>query len=364
MKSNDNKVLIYVRKLKQGNFIYLRKTVYINGAKVDKRIATGCKATGENLKHYRENGFEEFNRLLGVAMHEAVLFADFVPVALEVLNADSNEETAKDREQKIRDYILPAFGKSDIKLIEPKDIERWQIDLKEKKGSHLTKRCKGILSSIFGRAVVHGYIKYNPTSSTRVVKKEIGSTVEREIYTKEEITRIINGCDGWLRVFVMMFCYIGARSSEVIGLKWSDIDWEQRKLRIQRGIRMKKIKLPKRGVRVVDIPTALFKALFELKKESSSEWVFPTKNGTHYQDCSSVTRRHFKPLLERVGVRYKTLYSLKHSYASHSLAGGQTIDYIASQLGHCDIKHTYDYYIKYVESDEARDKTDKILDFL
>ena len=363
MKSNDNKVLIYVRKLKNGKFIYLRKAVIINGTKVDKRVGTHAPATAENLKYYRENGYEEFQKLLGIQQHETVIFSDFLPIALKVMNADANEETSEDRVQKIRDYILPTFGKCDISLIEPSFIEDWQIELKQKKGSHLTKRCKGLLSSIFKRAVVHKLIPFNPCTSTMPIKKDIGEGNEREIYSKEEISKMIQGSEGWLRAFIMVFCYIGARSSEVIGLQWSDIDWDNRKVTIQRGIRKRKIKLPKRGVRTVDLPLALCEELAKLKQNSGSVWVFPAEHGSNYKDCSSIVRRHFKPLLERLGIRYRTLYSLKHSYASHLLAGGQRIDYIAKQLGHCNIKHTFDFYIKFVETAEAKEKTDEILHY-
>ena len=361
MKSNDNKVLIYVRKWKKGKTIYLRKTIMINGVKVDKRVATHAPATADNLKYYRENGYEEFLKLVGIQTHKAVIFEDFVPIALKVMNADANEETSKDREQKIKKYILPTFGKCDISLIEASAIEDWQIELKKQKGSHMAKRCKGLLSSILKRAVVHKVISNNPCIYTMQIKKDVGEGMNREIYTKDEISKMIHGSTGWLRAFIMVFCYIGARSSEVIGLQWSDIDWEERKITIQRGIRNGVTRLPKRGVRVVDLPTALHQELKLLQKSSCSRWVFPAEHGENYKDCSSVVRRHFKPLLERIGVRYKTLYSLKHSYASHLLAGGQSIDYIAKQLGHCDIKHTFDYYIKFVESAEAKAKTDEIL---
>jgi len=183
MKSNDNKVLIYVRKLKNGKFIYLRKAISQNGIKIDKRLATGTPATADNLKYFKEHGLEEWNKLLGINTHEAVLFSDFLEVALSIMNADANEETAQDREQKIRDYILPTFGKADIKFIEPCFIENWQIELKKQKGSHMAKRCKGLLSSIFKRAVVHKHIDYNPCTSTMVIKKDIGEGKERNLFS-------------------------------------------------------------------------------------------------------------------------------------------------------------------------------------
>jgi hypothetical protein len=56
----------------------------------------------------------------------------------------------------------------------------------------------------------------------------------------------------------------------------------------------------------VDVPPTLLKALLELREKSESEWVFVSSTGDYWGDCSSINTGHFKPLLEKIGVKYKS----------------------------------------------------------
>jgi len=115
--------------------------------------------------------------------------------------------------------------------------------------------------------------------------------------------------------------------------------------------------------RYVDIPINLLNKLKEAKEKATSDYIFTNCNGTPYKDATYFIRRHFKPFLEHIGIRYKSLYSLRHTYATISLQGGQSLNYVAKQLGHEDIRVTQEYYIKYLRDKENLTKADQILSF-
>jgi len=290
---------------------------------------------------------------------------EFVTLALKQMNRAVKNVTIKDREQKVNAYILPYFGDMPIIKITALHVEEWQYNLFKLRGSDLIRRAKQLLRRILDRAIVYGIIKHNPVIATDIIRdKKIDN---REVYTKDEVTLIINNAEPWLSLFVQTMVSLGLRSGEVIALKFNDIDFKQRVIKVERSIRKGIIGSTKTGeTRFIDIPLELNNKLlnFYHAQKNKSEWVFThSRSGEHYKDCSYITRRHFKPLLEHLGIKYKSLYSLRHTYATLSLQGGQNINYVSKQLGHKDIKTTLDYYVKYLHDDKNIIKADEILAF-
>jgi len=199
----------------------------------------------------------------------------------------------------------------------------------------------------------------------------------REVYTKDEIKKMLEGSTGQLHLFILTMVGLGLRSGEITVIKYSDIDWNTQTIKIQRSIRNGTISTTKTGIsRTIEIPTNLFVKLKEsynnyqeliksslFTKPNKEGYIFTTKGNTHYNDCSYITRRHFKPLLERIGVKYRTLYSLRHTYATLSIQGGQSVSYVSKQLGHSDTRTTLEYYTKYLKDKESMIRADTILDF-
>lgn len=288
---------------------------------------------------------------------------DFYQTAMRVINQNVSSGTAKDRIRRIERHVIPTLGNTKIRELTPLILEQWQYNLFKTRGADQTRRCKALLKNILNRAIVYQIIDTNPITATVTIREP--KINYREVYTKEEIKTILNNAKGWLRLFILTMVSLGLRSGEATALKFTDINWRDRTIKIQRAIRHNQISKTKTGTtRVVDIPSNLFTELVEYQKDRPlQEYLFVTPNGTYYKDSSHIVRRHFKPLLERLGIEYKSLYSLRHTYATISLQGGQTIDYIADQLGHKDTSTTFNFYIKYLKNNENKKRADNILSF-
>lgn len=357
MKSYDKKVSISIRKYRDREVIQLRRLPIAKYS--DQKVVTGDAPTERNLERYRVNGWDEFCKL--TQKDSKMSFEKFTETALVIINSDVTENTAKDRQSKIDNHLLPFFGKMKLEDISPKHVELWQSKLRPVVGADLTRRCKNLLNRILTRAVVHQDIVSNPVTGTETIKGD--SKKIREIYTKNEISSMINESTGWLRIFIVIRVYLGLRSCEIVGLKWMDINFSEKRVKIIRGIRMGKIGPPKGRERTIDIPPSALKALQELKEQSSSEWVFVSSRGDYWGDCAYINRRHFQPFLKKIGVEYKSFYSLRHSYATYSWVGGQALPYVSNQLGHKDVETTVRFYTKYIAGIGGADKTEEILGF-
>ena len=360
MKSRET-VNISIRKQRNKSYIYLRKTIISDGRKIDKRISTGLEATKKNLTYVKRHGVEIFNEATMKIKEECILLKDFYKEALDFISLSVTVETKQRRESNFRNSILPHLGNRNILNISPYDIENWQQLIYIKKGSDYTSRLKSLLKRVFSRAVVKGIIASNPCDGTAPIKRD--KKQRRDIYTKAEVELMLQEADEWMRAFVLVYATLGLRTGEIVGLKFSDVIWDIAKLHLQRSIRHGKISPPKTGERYVDIPIKTLEMLKVLKAKSQSEWIFPNQKGDHYYDGSSINTKKFQPFLKKIGVEYKSLYSLRHFYATYTLNKGQDLAYLSRQIGHSNIKTTLDFYIGYLPNSENKKKNDEIFNF-
>jgi len=80
----------------------------------------------------------------------------------------------------------------------------------------------------------------------------------------------------------------------------------------------------------------------------SKEWVFPNEKTLRpYSEANSITRWKFKPLLKSLDIEFKTMYALRHTFASLSAEKQIPMVVIQKQLGHKKMSTTLDFYVKH-----------------
>lgn len=153
---------------------------------------------------------------------------------------------------------------------------------------------------------------------------------------------------------------LGLRRGEALGLRWEDIDFEQRTLRVSFALQALKEKLtlvePKTMTsrRTIPLPFALVSALrahyarqLQERLLAGDRWqehglVFPTSIGTPMHAGNLV--RSFHALLKRAGLPSIRFHDLRHSCASLLAAQGVPARVAMEILGHSDIRVTQNIY--------------------
>ena len=131
-------------------------------------------------------------------------------------------------------HISPEFGQRRLDSISSMELLDWQnIKLKKYKVSTV-KKFRSIFNMILSDALLEELIEKNPFVHVQKPKKILASIdissarVDDSInpFNLEEIYELINKADGYLKNFIAIMSFTGARPGELIALKWSDIDFD------------------------------------------------------------------------------------------------------------------------------------------
>lgn len=154
--------------------------------------------------------------------------------------------------------------------------------------------------------------------------------------------------------------FTGARQGELLGLKWSDVDWKNRQICIQRTFNKGRFFPPKTKAsrRRIDLAP---KVLTEFRKwklacpKNELDLVFPNEAGEP-MNYSNMVQRHFLPGLKAANLPRIRFHDLRHTYASLLIDQGENIKYIQTQLGHSSPMVTltvYTYLLKPAHQEAA-----------
>lgn len=140
----------------------------------------------------------------------------------------------------------------------------------------------------------------------------------------------------------------GLRQGELAALRWRDVDWAARLIRVRRSFSRGQWTTPKsrRSSRAVPmagrVGSELERHFGRSAYTGDDELVFAHPHtGTPYD--ASKSRRRFKEALRRAGLRELTFHDLRHTYGTRMAAAGTPLRTLQSWMGHRDYKTTEIY---------------------
>ena len=182
-------------------------------------------------------------------------------------------------------------------------------------------------------------------------KVDVLSLTEQEILEKHIILQI----DYKLLGILLSLC-LGLRLGEVCGLKWTDFDFENNSVYIQRSIERvpdtndgkNKTQLiitePKTAssFRILPIPSHLRDLLIEMR-DDNNEFVIPGK--THKYIDPRTLQYSYKKALRECQLREIHYHSLRHTFATRCIESGMDIKSLSEILGHSSVNITLNIYV-------------------
>ena len=222
-----------------------------------------------------------------------------------------------------------------------------------------------ILHKGFKQAFKDDMIVANPFDKvTRPRKNEF----QGSFYSKEELGKLFEVArNDMIYPAILIAGTMGVRRSEVLGMRWSRIDWDARTILldtkvIEKSEGNKKLAVPielmknKSSKRTMVIPQMAYEMLCDLRKRQEIyKEMFAKSYKKEFEDYICVNQmgelirpgyltNHFHLLLEENGLRHIRFHDLRHTVASLLVNNGVPIKNVSDYLGHKDIQVTANIY--------------------
>jgi len=257
--------------------------------------------------------------------------------------------TQKDYKSLFLRKILPYFSGYNWKDFNADDVASFLYSMKSEYSGERARRVKNIFANIIDSAVYDDLIIKDPFKAAKVKNISFPSYSNKEAYTKVEMLDILTKSEGWLKVYLNISFIYGVRQCEMVGLKWSDIDFETSSIHIRRAITKEEgviegsngDKNHYRDIVALDYTMELLKDLRNNSLYDKEFVFFPTggKAGPHWFSSDDINRHYFKPFLKEIGIKYKTLRSARNSAATLNLSDGLGFAFEHMLTGKMDNDH-------------------------
>lgn len=296
-----------------------------------------------------------------------ILFTDFLLKWLRVAKSTVKLTTYASYEMMATKIIIPYFQILNIKLKEltTEDIQDFYSAQLERVSANTVIHYHAIIHRALKYAVKIKTIQSNPAVNVERPRKEkfIGS-----FYDKKEINTLFDIIQGHpLEVAIKLAAFYGLRREEIIGLKWTAIDFENNTLTIQHTVTEcnldgKHIEVASdtaktdSSLRTMPLVTN-FRAMLLAKKEKQEhyrklcgrsyckeylDYIFVNEMGERWKP--RYLSDGFKRILEQNGLRRIRFHDLRHTCASLLLANNVPMKKIQEWLGHSDFSTTANIY--------------------
>lgn len=341
-----------------------------NGEHKTKWVGTGLQAKN-NKKAAVAMIPEIINQYIGLEYNpDKHLFLDEIDKWLERQKGQVRQSTHEAYEICINAHIKPYFEKMglDIKDLSTKHLMDY-YDFKFRKGRadgkggldpQTIKKHAAIFRSVLSYAVLNGYVDKNVADLVPTPKSASKKSVAKTI-TLDEANKIIKAFDNNdLQPLVQLTLTYGFRRSEVLGLKWSAIDFEKDRIDVEHTIVRVKTIMAVNGAKTNESEAGLpliddaREMLLQLKARQEeyrkafgkeyieNDYIFKNPDGSLYRP-DSLTRT-FQRVLKRKGYEHIRLHDLRHGTATILYAQDWNLKELQAWMRHKDIKTTLKIY--------------------
>lgn len=308
-------------------------------------------------------------------MAEDMLISAWFDYWISIKKRTVRPNTVRNYSERYKQNIAPVIGKmllADVKPIHCQMIMNQMADAGYRTSTIYQTRVT--LFNMLDYVYQNDVIMKNPCNV--MVKSNIGKpSNKKEALTLEQQKRFVNGITG--NTYELQYKFLlqtGLRTGEMIGLKWSDVDFKNRTITVNRSMEYRhstkewRVGEPKSqsGYRTIpltdDAVTILKKqkqknACFKLIPIEWSEFVFLCKKGTPVKNSTYDTML-FK-LCDKIGIPRFSMHVLRHTFATRCIEGGMKPKTLQTILGHSNIGITMNLYVHTTE-DEKHKEIEKI----
>jgi len=289
----------------------IRRSTETDDQKLAKRIFDKLKGEIAEGKWFKRLPGEDFT------------FKDLIEKYLKEYSATNKAASSHKRDQSLTDHLLEVFRDYYLPDITTAMIADYKVKRRDEKASPRTINYElTLMSHAFNIAIREWeWIKDNPVRNVR--KERINNHIERWL-TQDEEERLLKVSPRWLQKIIVFAINTGLRQSEILDLKWSQVDMARRTITI--------LEQKNRCIDTLPVDETAMDVLRERQRDGLPECnlVFPGQNGTRILNRNLF--RAFNVATGRAEIDRFRFHDLRHTFATRLVQNGVGI-YEVQKLG-------------------------------
>lgn len=256
----------------------------------------------------------------------------------------------------IQRRLLKKFKGTTLKQLMKYDFNKYVVKLMNERLSNKTIRDTII---ILKQMLRYAEIKYNFKINLNLINTPKIKDTDITIFNEREYNKFkkklldSNNC---IHLGMLISLLAGLRIGEVCGLKWSDIDFDKRRInvrsivvrvKLENGKTKALITSPKtkNSIRGVPINNILYEKLKSMSKYYKSEEYIITGKEEKFTEPILYERVYVR-YLNKIKMRYKKYHTTRHTFATYCIQYGMPIKELSLILGHADVSTTLKFYVR------------------
>lgn len=254
----------------------------------------------------------------------------------------------------LKAWILPRWGDHKLDQVKPVAVEEWLASIKRAKGTKA--KIRNLMSALFHHAMRYEWTDRNPI---KLVRQSAKREKIPEVLELAELQLLLSKLSVRERTLALLDAATGLRVSELLALRWIDVDFENLELRVTRSIWHQVVGDCKTEASAKPVPMDSYMAedLLRWRRLSPyampTDYVFasPTMKGTQPYWPDSLMKRYIRPVARKAGI-YKNIgwHTFRHSFGTLLKANGEDVKTVQELLRHANSRITLDVYTQAVNS--------------
>jgi len=193
-------------------------------------------------------------------------------------------------------------------------------------------RLTATIKHMFTKAVDWNMVEEDILKRIRKVKQLKEENARLRYLTKEECQALVEAADKHVRPILITALNTGMRKTEILTLKWDQVDLSNGFLLLDKTKNGEKREVP--------INTTLTNTLKSLIRRIDIPYVFyDPSTETHYRDV----KRSFATACRKAKIRDFHFHDMRHTFASHLVMAGVDLTTVKELLGHKTLSMTLRY---------------------
>jgi len=254
----------------------------------------------------------------------------------------------------LKAWVLPRWGTYRIDQVKPVAVEAWLDGIKRANGTKA--KIRNLMSAVFQHAMRYEWMDRNPI---QLVRQSAKREKVPDVLELAELQLLLTKLDVRERTLALLDAATGLRVSELLAIRWSDIDFENLELSVTRSIWHQVVGDCKTEASAKPVPLDSYMAedLLRWRRQSpypmDDDWVFasPAKKGKQPYWPDNLMKRYIKPVARKAGINKNIgWHTFRHSFGTLLKANGEDVKTVQELLRHANSRITLDVYTQAVNS--------------